>query len=398
MKTFNIALSYQVPEKGRISGYREILESYGVRLYFVKGSDQIQPSLMATINLESYVAEDHKLRSIRTVVNSILIDCQPEFELMYSKIGRPSIAPEKLLRALLLMVLYSIPSETRLMEHIRYNLLFRWFVGLDADEEVWDVTVFTKNRNRLLEAEVSRLFFEGVKSHAKARRLMSEDHFSVDGTLLEAWASFKSIQPIPKNDDTKKPPPGSGGSNPDVDFKGETRTNATHRSVTEPDSRLARKGKGKEAKLCLSGNVLMENRNGLIVDAEVLLVEGNHELDAALALLGEHASKGSTVGADKLYDCAEFVDGCRKIGVTPHVAQNDKNRASRIDARTTKHAGYDVSQRKRKRIEEIFGWMKTVGGLRKLRYRGKRRINWIFVFCSAAFNLIRMVNIARQVA
>jgi IS5 family transposase len=317
---------------------------------------------------------------------------------MYSKIGRPSIPPEQLLRALLLMVLYTIPSERRLMEHVRYNLLFRWFIGLDADEDVWDVTVFTKNRDRLLEAEVARLFFEGVKSHAKARRLMSEDHFSVDGTLLEAWASFKSIRPISGKDDDSDGAPRSGGSNPDVDFKGQTRTNDTHRSVTEPDARLARKGQGKEAKLCLSGNVLMENRNGLIVDAEVLLVVGNHETQAALSLLSDHAGKSSTVGADKLYDTTEFVNGCRALGVTPHVAQNDKNRSSRIDGRTTHQPGYDVSQNKRKRIEEIFGWMKTVGGLRKLRYRGQRKVNWIFVLCSAALNLIRMVNIARQAA
>ena len=353
---------------------------------------------MATITLENYVADDHKLRDIRKIVNQVLSDCQPEFELMYSTTGRPSIAPEKLLRALLLMVLYTIPSERRLMEHIRYNLLFRWFVGLDADEEVWDVTVFTKNRSRLLEAEVARLFFEGVKSHAKARKLMSEDHFTVDGTLLEAWASFKSIETIRKGNDKDKKPPASGGSNPDVNFKGEKRTNDTHRSVTEPDSRLARKGKGKEARLCLSGNVLMENRNGLIVDAEVLLVEGNHEVDAALSLLADHAKKNSTAGADKQYDCSDFVSGCRSLEITPHVAQNDTNRSSCIDSRTTDQPGYDVSQKKRKRIEEIFGWMKTVGGLRKIRYRGKRRINWIFVFCSAAFNLIRMVNIARQSA
>jgi hypothetical protein len=227
---------------------------------------------------------------------------------------------------------------------------------------------------------------------------MSEDHFSVDGTLLEAWASYKSIQPIASTDDEASQAPKPRGSNPDVDFKGQTRTNDTHRSVTEPDARLARKGKGKEAKLCLSGNVLMENRNGLIVDAEVLIVEGNHEVDAALAFLTDHVGKNSTVGADKLYDIDEFVNGCRSRGITPHVAQNNKNRASRIDGRTTKQPGYDVSQKKRKRIEEIFGWMKTVGGLRKLRYRGKRKINWIFLFCSAAFNLVRMINIARQTA
>jgi transposase len=368
----------------------------------VKGSDHVQPALVATITLETYVAPDHKLREIRKIVNTILADCEAEFELMYSKIGRPSIAPEKLLRALLLMVLYTIPSERRLMEHIRYNLLFRWFVGLDADENVWDATVFTKNRDRLLEADIARLFFEGVRSHATARRLMSEDHFTVDGTLLEAWASFKSIRPIavkeaPKDDDANKPAPPLA-SNPTVDFKGETWKNATHRSVTEPDARLARKGKNKETKLCFSDNVLMENRNGLVVDAKVLLVEENHEVDAALALLSEHAKEGSTVGADKLYDQSPFVDGCGKIGVIPHVAQNDKSRASRIDERTTREPGYAVSQNKRKRIEEIFGWMKTVGGLRKLRYRGKKRVNWIFLFCSAAFNIIRIVNIQAQQA
>jgi len=362
----------------------------------VKGRDQIQPALMVTITLETFVADDHKLRPVRKIVNSILSDCQPEFESMYSNIGRPSIPPEQLLRALLLMVLYTIPSERALMDHIRYNLLFRWFVGLHADEEVWDVTVFTKNRDRLLEAEVARLFFEGVKFHAVARRLMSEDHFSVDGTLLEAWASHKSFQPIPPKDDESANPPTRGGSNPDVDFKGKTRTNDTHRSVSEPDARLARKGEGKEARLCLSGNVLMENRNGLIVDAEVLLVEGNHETQAALSLLADHAARGSTVGADKLYDNSEFVDGCRSLGIVPHVAQNTKNRSSRIDGRTTKHTGYDVSQNKRKRVEEIFGWMKTVGGLRKLRYRGRRRVNWIFAFCSAAFNLVRIVNLTVQ--
>lgn len=364
----------------------------------MKGQDQIQPALMATITLETYVADDHKLRDVRRIVNQILLDCQPEFELMYSKIGRPSIPPEKLLRALLLMVFYSIPSEHRLMEHIRYNLLFRWFVGLDAEERVWDVTVFNKNRDRLLEAEVARLFFEAVKSQARVRHLMSEDHFTVDGTLLEAWASHKSIKPVASNGEDTNQPPKEGGSNPDVNFKGQPRTNDTHRSVTEPDARLARKGKGKEARLCLSGNVLMENRNGFIVDAEVLLVEGNYEVDAALEFLGEHAGKNSTVGADKLYDTTDFVGGCRALGVTPHVAQNDTNRSSRIDGRTTTHPGYDVSQRKRKRIEEIFGWMKTVGGLRKLRYRGRKRVNWIFLFCSAAFNLLRIVNIARKAA
>ena len=324
-------------------------------------------------------------------MNAVLAECEAEFNSMYSSTGRPSIAPEKLLRALLLMVLYSIPSERRLMEHLRYNLLFRWFVGLDADEAVWDASTFSKNRERLLAGEVARLFFEGVKSHAKMRRLMSEDHFSVDGTLLEAWASHKSFRPV---DDQA---PKGGGSNPDVDFKGKARTNETHRSTSDPDARMARKGEGKEAKLCVSGNVLMENRHGLVVDAAVVLVEGNHEVDAALALLQDNVTKGASVGADKLYDQTDFVVGCREAGIAPHVAQNDKNRKSRIDGRTTRHQGYKTSQRIRKRIEEVFGWMKTVGGLRKLRYRGRRRIEWMFLLCSAAFNLVRMTNIqARQ--
>lgn len=359
----------------------------------VKGDDQTQPALVSTITLETYVAPDHKLREIRRIVNEILSACEPEFASMYSAEGRPSIAPEKLLRALLLMVLYSIPSERRLMEHIRYNLLFRWFVGLDADEAVWDASSFSKNRERLLDGEVARLFFEGVKSHAKVRRLLSEDHFSVDGTLLEAWASHKSFRPIDGDD-----PPASGGSNVDVDFKGQVRTNETHRSTTDPDARMARKGQGKEARLSIAGNVLMENRNGLVIDASVDLVEGNYEVDAALRLLDENAGRGATVGADKLYDQTDFVEGCRKLGITPHVAQNNTKRSSRIDGRTTSRSGYCVSQKIRKRIEEIFGWMKTVGGLRKLRYRGKRRVAWIFLFVAAAFNLIRMTNLAVEPA
>jgi transposase len=357
----------------------------------VKGADQNQPSLVSTITLETYVASDHRLREIRKIVNEILVACGPELASMYSDQGRPSIPPEKLLRALLLMVLYSVPSERRLMEHIRYNLLFRWFVGLDADEDVWDASTFSKNRERLLDGEVARLFFEGVKSHAKVRRLLSEDHFSVDGTLLESLASHKSFRPIGEDG-----PPEAGGSNPDVDFKGQSRTNETHRSTTDPDARMARKGNGKEARLSVAGNLLMENRNGLVVDASVDLVEGNYEVDAALKLLEENAGRGATVGADKLYDQTDFVKGCRAMGITPHVAQNKTNRSSRIDGRTTQRPGYSVSQRIRKRIEEIFGWMKTVGGMRKMRYRGKRRIAWIFLFAASTYNLVRMANLAAE--
>lgn len=360
----------------------------------MKGSDQIQPSLVSTITLETFVEGDHRLRAVRKIVNDILADCEAEFALMYSQIGRPSIAPEKLLRALLLMVLYSIPSERRLMEHIRYNLLFRWFIGLDADEAVWDSSTFSKNRDRLLDASVARMFFEGVNSHARMRRLMSEDHFSVDGTLLEAWASHKSFRP--KDDDSDSPE--GGASNPSVDFKGEKRSNATHESATDPESRLARKGENKEAKLSFSGNVLMENRHGLVVDACVMLVEGNHEVNAAISMLDSNVQDGSTIGGDKLYDQRRFIDACNSRGITAHVAQNNNGRSSCVDGRTTRHQGYKTSQKIRKRIEEVFGWMKTVGGLRKLRYRGQRRVDWIFLLCSAAFNLVRIINIEAKAA
>lgn len=361
----------------------------------MKGEDQMQPALISTINLEMYVAANHRLRDIKVVVNAVLVACEPEFQAMYSAIGRPSIAPEKLLRALLLMVLYSIRSERQLMEHLRYNLLFRWFVGLDADEPVWDPSTFSKNRERLLEGEAARLFFEGVKSHARLRNLMSEDHFTVDGSLLDAWASHKSFKPV---EDPTDPPAGGAGSNPDVDFRGQTRTNDTHRSTTDPEARMARKGKGKEAKLSHAGHVLMENRNGLVVDVAVTRVEGNYEVDAALKMLADNAPQGSTVGGDKLYDQTEFVSSCRSRGITAHVAVHDKGRKSRIDGRTTRHEGYGVSQRIRKRVEEIFGWMKTVGGFRKLRYKGTRNTEWIFLLGAGAFNLVRMAQISRQAA
>ena len=355
----------------------------------MKGSDQFQPSLVSTITLETYVEENHRLRAVRVIVNQILADCEPEFAQMYSQIGRPSIAPEKLFRALLLMVLYSIRSERQLMEHIRYNLLFRWFVGLDADEAVWDSSTFSKNRERLLSSDSARMFFEGVNSHARMRKLMSEDHFTVDGTLLEAWASHKSYRPKDGSGD----PPVGGGSNPDVDFKGQKRSSDTHQSFTDTESRMAKKGPGKEAKLCYSGNVLMENRHGLVVDASVVLVEGNHEIDAAVAMLSRNVRQRSTVGGDKLYDQSSFVTACKNLHIAPHVAQNNKRRKSCIDNRTCRHKGYQTSQRKRKRIEEVFGWLKTVGGLRKLRYKGRERVDWIFLFSTSIFNLVRITNL-----
>jgi transposase len=308
---------------------------------------------------------------------------------MYSDIGRPSIAPEKLLRALLLQVLYTIRSERMLMEQLEYNLLFRWFVGLNIDDPVWDPTVFSKNRDRLLAANVAALFFQAVLDEAQARDLTSDEHFTVDGTLLEAWASLKSFKKVGADD----PPPDDSG-NPTVDFHGERRSNATHASTTDPDARLARKGNGKEAKLSYTGSVLMENRNGLAVDARVDLATGTAERDAAFAMAGHIPGEGRvTVGGDKNYDTAAFVENLRNLNVTPHVAQHT-HRRSAIDQRTTRHPGYLISQKKRKRVEEIFGWLKTVGGLRKLRHRGIERVEWMFTFAVAAYNLVRIRNLA----
>jgi transposase len=309
---------------------------------------------------------------------------------MYSKIGRPSIAPEKLLRALLLEVLYTVRSERMLMEQLEYNLLFRWFVGLNMDDPVWDPTVFSKNRDRLLAADVAALFFQQVLAEAKARDLVSDEHFTVDGTLLEAWASLKSLKAAGADD----PPPSDDPGNPTVNFHGETRTNATHASTTDPDAKLARKGAGKEAKLSYTGHVLMENRNGLVVDALVDLATGTAERDAAFEMAAEiPGDRRVTVGGDKNYDTAELVEKWRGLNVTPHVAQNNKRRRSAIDERTTRHPGYLISQKKRKCVEEIFGWLKTVGGLRKLRHRGLERVGWMFTFGVAAYNLVRIRNL-----
>ena len=314
---------------------------------------------------------------------------------MYASVGRPSIAPEKLLRAKLLKLLYSIRSERLLMEEMDYNLLFRWFVGLNADDAVWDATVFTKNRDRLLQADVAKQFLAQVVAQAGARGLTSDEHFTVDGTLLEAWASAKSFQP---KEEKKSPPPGDPG-NPTVNFHGEQRSNDTHESTTDPESQLARKGAGKEAKLSYSGHLLVENRNGLIVDAEGLQANGTAERDAALVMLEKlPGTKQVTVGGDKGFDTRGFVAECRNLRVTPHVAQNHaRPGGSAIDARTTRHAGYQISQRKRKRIEECFGWLKTVALLRKVRHRGVHKVDWIFTFACAAYNLVRMRNLAAAV-
>jgi len=338
---------------------------------------------------EQRVPKDHPLRPIQELVDSALEELSPHFERLYAKTGRPSIAPERLLRALLLQLLYSIRSERMLMEQLDYNLLFRWFVGLSMDEAVWDPTVFTKNRDRLLAGDVAAEFFDAVLAQARKKHLLSSEHFTVDGTLIEAWASHKSFRPKEGKeggDDDGDP------GNPTVSFRGEKRSNETHQSTTDPDARLARI-KGKEARLAYRGHLLTENRHGLVVDARLTEADGYAEREAALAMLEGAARPGGTVGADRGFDDEDFVLRCRAIGITPHVAQHTTKRSSRIDGRTTRHPGYLVSQRRRKRIEEVFGWMKTVGLLRKTRHRGIERVGWTFLFTAAAYNLVRMRNL-----
>jgi transposase len=336
---------------------------------------------------EERVRKDHPLRAIREQTEEIFRRMSPLFDAMYAEGGRPSIAPEKLLRAQLLQMLYSVRSERLLMEEIDYSILFRWFVGLNLDDAVWAATTFTKNRDRLLEAAVAKEFLAQVVERARGARLISDEHFSVDGTLLEAWASMKSFRPKGSQQDPPEDP-----GNPTVDFHGETRSNQTHESTTDGDAKLARKGAGKEAKLSYSGNLLVENRNGLIVNAELLEANGRAERDAALMMLEQLPSdQRLTVGGDKGFDTAEFVAECRHMNVTPHVAQNEKRPGgSAIDDRTTRHAGYAISQKKRKRIEECFGWMKDIALLRKLKHRGLSKVGWIFSFAAAAYNLVRL--------
>jgi transposase len=333
----------------------------------MRGNDRQQADMYSYISPEDRVRDDHPLRSIRGMADDALVAMTARFDAMYAKTGRPSIAPEKLLRAQLIQMLYSVRSERLLMEEIDYSMLFRWFVGMSLDEPVWDVTVFTKNRNRLLEGDVAREFLSKVVLQAQEKGLTSDEHFTVDGTLIEAWASLKSFQPK----DSKQDPPDDPG-NPTVNFHGEKRSNDTHESTTDPDSRLARKGNGKEAKLSYNGNLLTENRSGLIVETELFQANGTAERDAALVMLERITTpRRITVGADKGYDTKDFVAECRQMNVTPHVAQNTKrNGGSAVDARTTRHASYAVSQLKRKRIEECFGWLKTVALIRKVRHRG----------------------------
>lgn len=357
----------------------------------MRGTDTQQSGMFSYLSPEERVPEAHPLRPIRRMTDEVLKGLSMQFEELYSTTGRPSIAPEKLLRALLLQVLYTVRSERLLMEQLQYNLLFRWFVGLNMDEPVWVATVFSKNRDRLLEGEIASLFFAGVLEQARSADLLSDEHFSVDGTLIEAWASQKSFQ---RKDGNEKAPPDDPG-NPTVDFHGEKRSNETHESTTDGDARLARKSGGHEAKLAYCGNVLIENRNGLVVDAELLQANGTAERDAALLMAERIQATGRvTVAADKGYDTKELVHEMRGMKVTPQVAQNDKRPGgSAIDRRTTRHAGYKVSQMKRKRVEEVFGWLKTVAMLRKTRHRGVHKVGWVFTFAAAAYNLVRMRNL-----
>lgn len=334
------------------------------------------------------------------MVDAALEEMSPQFARLYSRYGRPSIAPEKLLRALLLQVLYSVRSERLLMEQLGYNLLFRWFVGLSMDDGVWDVTVFTKNRERLLEGEIAEAFFEQVIAQARAKELLSDEHFTVDGTLVQAWAGQKSFRAKKEKGSEGNISPDDPG-NPTVDFHGEKRSNETHASTTDPEARLYKKSAGSEAKLSYLGHVLAENRNGLVVQTRVSQATGTAEREAGLEMMAAQTDgqRRATLGGDKGYDVRGFVDDLRELQVTPHVAQNQKRRGgSAIDARTTRHAGYEVSQKKRKRVEEVFGWLKTVGLLRQTRHRGRERVSWMFTFAAAVYNLVRIRNLTATAA
>jgi transposase len=358
----------------------------------MRGDDPQQAAMFSYISPEERVPQDHPLRTIRVLVDAVLKALSPQFDRLYSDTGRPSIAPDKLLRALLLQVLYTTRSERLLMEQLNYNLLFRWFVGLNMNDPVWDPSTFSKNRERLLEGDVAHAFFDQVLAQAGARQLLSDEHFTVDGTLIEAWAGQKSFKR--KAPDTPPSPPDDPG-HPSIDFRGERRTNATHASTTDPEARLYKKAKGQEAKLCYLGHVLMENRHGVVVDTRVTQATGTAEREAAVAMAEAIPSQQwATLGADKNYDTRDFVHELRELRVTPHVAQHTTGRSSAIDGRTTRHPGYAVSQRKRTCVEEIFGWMKTVGLLRKARYRGVARLGWMFTFAAAVYNLARMRTLA----
>lgn len=354
----------------------------------MRGDDPQNGAMFSYVMPEERVPADHPLRPLRRLVDAALTRLSSRFDRMYPDIGRPSIAPEKLLRALLLQVLFSIRSERLLIEQLDYNLLFRWFVGLGMDDPVWNATTFTKNRDRLLDGDIAAAFFEEVTREAKARGLLSDEHFTVDGTMLDAWASHKSFR---RKDAPRTPPEDRG--NPTVNFRRERRSNATHESTTDPDAKLYRKGAGRAATLGYLGHVVMENRSGLLVQTCVTPADGYAERTAALVMLERLPGNRITLGADRGYDARDFVAELRRMEVTPHIAQHTIHRRSNVDARTTRHDGYAISQRKRKLIEQAFGWMKTVGLLRKLRHRGGCKVEWMFTFTAAVYNLVRIRNL-----
>lgn len=362
----------------------------------MRGADHPQTTVFSMISIEDRIPVDHPLRAMLALVNPVLAALSPRFQAMYSTLGRPSIPPERLLRALLLQVLYTIRSERQLMEQLDYNLLFRWFVGLNPDDPIWAPTVFTKNRERLIEGQIADAFLQEILKVAHERGLLSHEHFTVDGTLLDAWASQKSFQ---RKDGKAPPPTDNDPSNPSVNFRHERRSNKTHESKTDPDARLWRKGPNTGAMLTHLGSVTMDNRHGLIVATDVRPPSYDAECDAGVEMLTtlEPRARRRTVGADKAYDRADFVAGTRACGTTPHVAQNihATRPTSAVDDRTTRHAGYRVSQVKRKLIEESFGWCKSIGGLRKLHHRGREKVSWIFTFTNAAYNLVRLRTLIR---
>jgi transposase len=354
----------------------------------MRGADKRPGDLFSYVDLEARVRGDHPLRAIRSIVNEALSALERELTGLYARIGRPSIPPEKLLRAMLLQAFYSIRSERQLMERLEFDLLFRWFVGVGVDDPAWDHSVFSKNRDRLLEGDIAAKFLAAVLAQPRVKKLLSTEHFSVDGTLIVAWASMKSFKPRDGSGD----PPADGGRNVAVDFHGQKRSNETHVSTTDPESKLYRKGPGKEAKLCFMGHGLMENRHGLLVDTCLTPANGHAERVAALAMIEPRADRprSITLGADKGYDAEDFINELRSMNVTPHVAQNISGRHSMLDRRTTRHRGYAISQRIRKRIEEAFGWIKTVAGHRQTKLRGVGRVGWAFTFAAAAYNLVRL--------
>jgi len=355
----------------------------------MRGNEVKTDAMFVYLSPESFVPKEHPLRPIRVMVDTALAKLDTKFNALYSHTGRPSIPPEQLLKALLLQALFSVRSNRLLVEQINYNILFRWFIGLGLDEKVWDHSSFSTNLERLIDAEVSRLFLAKIVDQASTAGLISSEHFSVDGTLIEAWASIKSFRP---KDDDPKPPV---GRNQERDFHGEKLSNETHVSTTDPEARLYKKGKGKEARMSFMGNAMMENRNGLIVEGVVTQATGTAEREAAVEMVAEVAGKRRiTVGGDKGYDTHGFVEDLRELQATPHVAQNtERNGGSAIDGRTTRHEGYRVSLRIRKRIEEVFGWIKTIGNLRKTRHRGTAKVDWYFVLALSAYNLVRMRNL-----